>query len=90
MFTLLEVDSGAGNSNDTKATIPNVAVEITRGSRPSLEWDNMCTIYMISLSKFKLEEQLCFTAKLNIMYMHIFQAALNVIVKYIEENKLNQ
>jgi len=37
MFILLEVDSGAGNSNDIKKRVPNEAVEITRGYRLSLE-----------------------------------------------------
>ena len=61
LFTLLKVDSGAGNSiNDTKARVPNLAVEITRGSLLSLECDDMYAGYVISLSKSKLEEQLCF------------------------------
>ena len=89
-FTLLELDGGAGSSNDTRARVPNVAVEITRGCRLSLEWDDMYARYVISLSKFKLEEQLCFAAKLNIVHINRLQAALDTLVKYIEENKLNQ
>ena len=55
-----EVDNGPGNSsNDPKTRIPNVAAEITRGSRLSLEWDDMFGRYVVSLSKFRLEEQLC-------------------------------
>ena len=46
--------------------------------------------YVTSSSKFKLEEQLCFAAKLNIMPIHKIQAALNIIVKYIEDHMLNQ
>ena len=89
MFTLLEVDSGAGSSsNDTRA--PNIAVEITRGSRLCLEWDEVYARYVISLSKFKLEEQLCFAVKLNIVHINRIQAALDTLVKYIEENKLYQ
>ena len=45
---------------------------------------------MTSLSKFKLEEQLCFAAKLNILHIHRLQAAVSAIVKYIEDNSLNQ
>jgi hypothetical protein len=45
--------------------------------------------YLISLSKFKLEEQLYFAAKLNIMHTHRRQAALNAIVEYFEDNNLN-
>ena len=90
MFTLLELDGGAGSSNDTKTRVPNVAVEITRGCRLSLEWDDMYARYVISLSKFKLEEQLCFAAKLNIVHINRLQAALDTPVKYIEENKLYQ
>jgi hypothetical protein len=29
MFTLLELNGGAGSSNDTKTRVPNAAVEIT-------------------------------------------------------------
>jgi hypothetical protein len=56
MFTLLEVDSGTGSSNDTKTTVPNVAVENTRGSCLSLEWYDMYAGYVISLSKSKPTE----------------------------------
>ena len=90
LFTPLEVDSGGGNSNDTKTKVPILAVEITRGCRLSLKWDDTYARNVISLSKFKLEEQLCFTAKLNIMHIHKLQAALNAVVKYIEDNNLNQ
>jgi hypothetical protein len=41
MFTLLELDGGAGTSHATKARVPNVAVKITRGCRLCLEWDDM-------------------------------------------------
>ena len=48
LFTILEVDSGVGNSsNDIKTRVPNVAVEITRMSRLSLEWDGMYAKYFI-------------------------------------------
>jgi len=53
-FTLSEDDREAGISNDTKTRIPNVAVEITRGSRLSLEWDDMYARDKILLSKLKL------------------------------------
>ena len=90
LFALLEVDSAAGHSNDTKTIVRNLAVEITKGGRQSLEWDEMHARYVISLSKVKLEEQLCFAVKLNIMHIHRIQAALKAIVKYIEDNKLNR
>ena len=45
--------------------------------------------YVIFLSKFKLEEQLCFAAKLDIMHIHRLVTALNFIMKYIVDNKLN-
>jgi len=41
LFTQLEVDSGAGSSNDIKTRVPNIAVEITKICRLSLEWDEM-------------------------------------------------
>jgi hypothetical protein len=50
----LELDGGAGSSNDTSARVPNVAVIITRGCRLSLEWDDMYARYVVSLSKFQL------------------------------------
>ena len=88
-FTLLEVDGGAGSSsNDTR--VPNVAVEITRGCRLSLEWNDMYARYVMSLSKFKMEEQLCFAAKLNIVHINRLQAALDALVKYIDEKKMHQ
>ena len=90
MFILLELDCGAGSSNDIKTRVPNVAVEITRGSQLSLEWDDMYARYVISLNNFKLEEQLCFAAKLDIVHINKLEASLNTLVKYIEENKLYQ
>ena len=46
------------NSNDTKTRIPNVVVEITRGSRLNLESDEFYAGYVISLSKLKLQQNL--------------------------------
>jgi hypothetical protein len=89
-FTLLELDGGAGSSDDTRAKVPNVVVKITRGCRLCLEWDDMYARYVISLSKFKLEEQLCFAAKLNTVHINRLQTTLDTLVKYIDENKLNQ
>ena len=68
MFTLLEADSGAGSSNDTKTRLPNVVVEITTRCRLSLAWNEKYARYAISMNKFKLEEQSCLAAKLNIMH----------------------
>ena len=74
MFTLLEVDSGVGIiSNDTRA--PNIAVKITRGSRLCLEWDEVYAKYVLSLSKFKTEDQLCFAAKVDIVHANRLQSA---------------
>jgi hypothetical protein len=84
MFTLLEVSSSS--SNDTRA--PNIAVEITRGSRLCLEWDEVYARYVLSLSKFKIDDQLCFAAKVDIAHMNRLQSALNAIVKHIDDNKL--
>ena len=78
LFTLLEVDSRVG-SNDTNTRVPNLAVEITRRCQLSLEWDEMLGKYVISLSKFKLEEQLCIAADFKIIHMHRIQFALNAI-----------
>ena len=84
MFTLLEVDSGV-DANNTRA--PNIAVEITKGSRFCLEWDAVYARYVISLSKFKMEDQLCFAAKVDIAHVNRLQCALSALVKHIEDNK---
>jgi hypothetical protein len=84
MFTLLEVDSGV-DDNSTRA--PNIAVEITKGSRLCLEWDAVYARYVISLSKFKMEDQLCFSAKVDIAHVNRLQCALSALVKHIEDNK---
>ena len=88
MFTLLEVDSGvdSSSSNDTRA--PNIAVGITRGSRLCLELEEVYARYVLSLSKFKLEDQLCLAAKVDIIHIHRLQSALNEIVKHMDDNKL--
>ena len=80
-FTLLELDGGAGSRNDTRTGVPNVAVEITRWCRLSLKWDDLYPRYVKSLSKFKLEEQLCFAAKLHTVHINRLQAALDTLVK---------
>ena len=90
LFRLLEVDRGVGSNKATATILPYVAVEIKRGSRLSFEWDVMYARYLISLSKFKLKEQSCFAADLNIMHIHRLQAALHTILKYTQDNKLNQ
>ena len=87
-FTLLEINDGAGSSNDIR--VPNVAVEITGGCRLFLEWDDMYARYVIPLSKFKQEEQLCFAGKVNIVHINKLLSALDVPSKYIDENKMNQ
>ena len=53
-FTLLDIE---GTSNgEMKSRVPNGAIEITRGCRLTLEWDEMFARYVMSLSKLKLEE----------------------------------
>ena len=81
-YTLLNIES----VDETGPRVPKVAVEITRGSRLTLEWDKMYNGYVITLSKFKSEEQLCFEAKVNIAYIQRLQDGLKVLAKYIEEN----
>ena len=88
LFTLSEVDSGT-ESKDTRTRAPKVAEKITRGYQTSLEWDEMSARYVMSWSKFKLEEQLYFAAKRNITHMRRLQGALNAKVKYIKDNNLN-
>ena len=85
-FTLLHLEGA--DSDVVKTRAPNVAVEIGKDSRLTFEWDEMFGRYVISLSKFKSDEQLCFAAKVNIMYLSRLQHGLNAIMKHIEENGL--
>ena len=64
---LLEVHSRV--SSGMKTRVPKVAVEISRGCRLTLKCSETFGRYAKSLSRFKLEEQLCFVAKINIMCM---------------------
>ena len=73
-----------------KLRVPNVVVEITNGCQLALEWDEMFAQYLITLRKSVSEEQLCFAAKVNIMHIQILQDGLNALVKYTEDNDLNQ
>ena len=59
-----------------KPRVPNVAVKITRNCRLTFEWDEMFARYLIKLSKIKLEQQLCLSAKVNIMHIHRLQCGL--------------
>ena len=70
LFTLLEVDSGACNSNDTKTRVQKGAIEIIRGPQLSPQWHDMYARYVISLSEFRLEQQLRFAAKLDTVHIH--------------------
>jgi len=89
-FTLLEINDGTDSSSSNDIRVPNVAVEITAGCRLCLEWDTMYARYVISLSKFKQEEQLCFAGKVNILHINKLRSALDVLSKYIDENKMHQ
>jgi len=51
LFALLEVDSAAGHSNDTKTIVRNLAVEITKGGRQSLECDEIMIIEQIQIGE---------------------------------------
>ena len=87
-FTLLDIE---GTINDErKSRVRNVAVKITWVCRLALEEDEMFARYVISLNKFKLEEQLCFTTKGNVMHTQILKDGLNELVKHVEDNNLNQ
>ena len=66
-FRLLEPESTS--DGEIKPRVPNVAVEITRGYRLTLEWDDIFTRYIISECKLKLEEQLYFAARANFMHL---------------------
>ena len=88
-FTVLNIKrQEEENSDEVKKRAANVAVEIAPGSRLTFEWDEMFSRYVISLSRFKMDEQLCFAAKVNIMNISTLQAGLNAIVEHIEKNGL--
>ena len=46
-----------------KTRAPSIPVEIKKDCQITFEWDEVFGGYVISLSKFKLEEQLCFPEK---------------------------
>ena len=73
-----------------KPRVPKVAIEISRGRHQNIEWDGMFARNVVSVSIFKQEEQLRFTSKVNIMHVHRLKNGLNTLVKYIEDNDLNQ
>jgi len=87
-FTLFDIE-GARNA-EMKPRVSNIAVEITRSCRLTLKWDEMFARYVITLSRFKLEGQLCFTAKVNIIHIQRLHDGLDALVKYIEDSDLNQ
>jgi len=64
----LVVEGASGSEMQIRA--PNVAVEIIRGYWLTLESDEIFARYAISLSKLKLEKQLCFAAKVNTILVH--------------------
>ena len=86
MFDKTYFDTEDGSKSDTKTRVPKVGVEITK----TLECDEMFARYVISLRKFKLEEQVWFAAKVNTMRIHRLQNALNVIMINVENTELNQ
>ena len=87
-FTLFDTE-GARN-DETRARVPIVAVEITWSCWLTQEWEEMFAWHVISLSKFKLEEQVCFAAKVNIMQIQRLQDGWYALVKYIEDINLDQ
>ena len=88
VFTQMRLEGAS--SSEIKPRVPNEAVGITRDSRLTLECDEMLARHAILLSKFKLEEQLCFAVQVNIMHIQRLQDRLNALVKYIKDNDLNQ
>ena len=69
--------------------MPKVAVEVTRGCRLTIEWDEMLARYVVSFVKFKSEEQLYFGAKVDTIHIERLQYRLSAIEQYIEDNNLN-
>ena len=78
-FTLLDI--GGASKGEMKSIVPNVAVEITRGFWLTAKWNEMFARYAISLSKFKSKQQLCFSAKVNIIHIQRLHDGLNALVK---------
>ena len=64
-LTLLQLEGVDSDDMNTRAH--NVAIVIWKDCPLAFEWDEMFGRYVTSLIKFKLEERLCFTAKVNIM-----------------------
>ena len=87
-YTLLDIEGAS--FRDMKPRVSDLAVEITRGCQLAPEWDEVFAGLVISLSKFTLDEQLSLAAKVNIMHIQRLQDVINVLVKYNEDNDLNQ
>ena len=45
----------------------NAAVEVAIGCRLTFEWDKKFSRYVMSLSRFRLDEKSCFASKIDIM-----------------------
>ena len=54
MVILFDIEGA--NNGEMEPRVPKPAVEITKVSRITLEWEEMFEGYVISLSKFKSEE----------------------------------
>ena len=86
VFALFEVEGAS--SSEIKPRVPNAAEVTTWSSWLILERNRMFTRYVKSLSKFKLEKQLRFAAKVNIMHIHIHNAMhiqATIWIKYVNE-----
>jgi len=61
-------------SDEVKIRTANLAAERAPGSRLTVEGDEMFSRGVIPLSRFKMDEQLCFAAEVNIM---------NILVSFV-------
>ena len=86
MSTLFQLEGVDSDDMTTRAS--NFAVKIGKDCRLTFEWDEMFGKYVISLSEFKMEAQLCFSAKVIIMHISRLQHGLKAIMKHTEENRL--
>ena len=53
-LTLLDIERAT--NVEMKPRVPNITVELTRGYRLALKWDEMFARYVITLSKFSISE----------------------------------
>ena len=86
-FTLLDLKI---ETSELKIRATNIVTYIAVGSHLTLKWDLNFSRYLISLSRFKIGNQLCFAGGVNMMNLGAILKGFNKVVNYIEINSLGR